>query len=85
MQLVEYRCGLCHQVRGTSAGARSAPDLTHLMTRRTIAAGTLLNNPGNLGGWVQDPQGAKPGSLMPNQHLSARELNDVLAYLETLQ
>jgi len=85
LQLVEYRCGLCHQVRGTSAGARSAPDLTHLMSRRTIAAGTLLNNSGNLAGWIQDPQGVKPGSLMPNQYLSARELNDVLAYLETLQ
>jgi cytochrome c oxidase subunit 2 len=46
LALVEYRCGLCHRVRGTEAGAISAPDLTHLMTRRTLAAGTLVNNPG---------------------------------------
>jgi cytochrome c oxidase subunit 2 len=84
-QLVEYRCGLCHQVRGTLAGALSAPDLTHVASRRTIAAGTLLNNPGNLSGWIEDPQAVKPESLMPNQFLSAQQLSDVRAYLETLQ
>jgi cytochrome c oxidase subunit II len=84
-ELVEYRCGLCHQVRGTLAGAVSAPDLTHIASRRTLAAGTLLNNPGNLSGWIEDPQGVKPESLMPNQFLSAQELSDVRAYLETLQ
>jgi cytochrome c oxidase subunit II len=84
-QLVEYRCGLCHQVRGTLAGAISAPDLTHIASRRTLAAGTLLNNPGNLSGWIEDPQAVKPGALMPNQFLSAQELADVRAYLETLQ
>jgi cytochrome c oxidase subunit 2 len=85
LQMIEFRCALCHQVRGTSAGAISGPDLTHLMSRRTLAAGTLANNPGNLGGWIQDPQDLKPGSLMPNQHLSPQQLSDVLAYLETLQ
>jgi cytochrome c oxidase subunit 2 len=83
--LVQYRCGLCHQVRGTSAGAVSAPDLTHLMSRRTIAAGRLLNNPGNLIGWIQDPQGIKPGTQMPDQYLSARQLADVQAYLVLLR
>jgi cytochrome c oxidase subunit 2 len=84
-QLVEYRCGLCHRVQGTTAGAVTAPDLTHLMSRSSIAAGTLPNKPGNLAGWIQDPQGVKPGALMPNQYLSSHQLNDVLAYLETLQ
>ena len=85
LELVEYRCGLCHRVRGTNAGAISAPDLTHLMSRRTIAAGTLLNNPGNLVGWIQNPQNIKPGSLMPNQALSSKQLSEALAYLETLK
>ncbi|HEY0747718.1 MAG TPA: cytochrome c oxidase subunit II [Steroidobacteraceae bacterium] len=85
LEVVQLRCALCHQVRGTSAGAVSAPDLTHLMSRRTLAAGTLLNTPGNLAGWIQDPQDLKPGSLMPNQYLSAQQLTDVLAYLETLR
>ena len=84
LAFVEYRCGLCHRVRGTAAGAVSAPDLTHLMSRRTLAAGTLLNNPANLAGWIQNPQDLKPGTLMPDQKLSAQELKDTLAYLETL-
>jgi cytochrome c oxidase subunit 2 len=85
LALVEYRCGLCHRVRGTEAGAISAPDLTHLMTRRTLAAGTLVNNPANLMGWIQDPQYIKPGNLMPNQFLSEQQLSDAVAYLETLK
>jgi cytochrome c oxidase subunit 2 len=83
--LVAYRCGLCHEIRGSEARARSAPDLTHLMSRRMIAAGRLINNPGNLAGWIEDPQQVKPGSLMPNQYLSAQQLFDVQAYLELLK
>jgi cytochrome c oxidase subunit 2 len=85
LEVVQNRCALCHAVRGTRAGAVSAPDLTHLMSRRTLAAGTLPNTPGSLAGWIQDPQDLKPGSLMPNQYLSAQQLSDVVAYLETLQ
>lgn len=85
MQLVEYRCGLCHGVRGTTAGAVTAPDLTHLMSRRTIASGTLVNGVGTLGGWIEGAQQLKPGTLMPNQNLTADQLSDTLAYLETLQ
>ena len=83
--LVEYRCGLCHRVRGTTAGAVVAPDLTHVASRRMLAAGALANNRGNLAGWIENPQAVKPRTLMPNQGLSAAELNDVVAYLETLQ
>lgn len=85
LEVVQFRCALCHAIRGTSAGAVSAPDLTHLMSRRTLAAGTLPNTSENLVSWVQNPQDAKPESLMPNQYLSAQQLTDVLAYLETLQ
>jgi len=85
MALVEYRCGLCHRVRGTDAGAINAPDLTHIMSRRMLAAGTLPNNPGTLVGWIENPQSMKPGNLMPDQHLSAQALSDALAYLESLK
>ncbi len=85
LALVEYRCGLCHQVRGTQAGAVAAPDLTHLMSRGTIAAGTLPNGPGTLAEWIEAPQQLKPGNLMPNQELSSEQLTDTLAYLETLK
>jgi cytochrome c oxidase subunit 2 len=85
LALLEYRCALCHAVRGTRAGSAAAPDLTHLMSRRMIAAGTLPNNIPALSGWIQDPQGVKPGSLMPAQALSGPQLNDLRAYLETLR
>jgi cytochrome c oxidase subunit II len=85
LDLMETRCGLCHEVRGTRAGAVSGPDLTHLMSRRTIAAGQFDNNTGNLAGWIEVSQAMKPGSLMPNQQLSGQQISDELAYLETLQ
>lgn len=84
-QLFEYRCGACHAVRGTGAGGSVAPDLTHLMSRAMLAAGTLDNTPANLSGWVLNPQAIKPGTRMPNLDLSGPELGDIRAYLETLQ
>jgi cytochrome c oxidase subunit 2 len=50
-----------------------------------LAAGTIPNDAGNLVAWIQSPQGIKPGSLMPDQYLSAEQLVDLRAYLETLQ
>jgi cytochrome c oxidase subunit II len=78
-------CMLCHTVAGTTAGGRTGPDLTHLAGRRTLAAGTLANTRGNLGGWVVDPHSIKPGVLMPANPLSPRDLNALLDYLETLR
>ena len=78
-------CGACHRVRGTAAGGILGPDLTHLMSRRTIAAGLLPNSPGNLSAWIADAQALKPGTRMPTLALSGNDLHAVVAYLETLQ
>lgn len=78
-------CGACHTVRGTSARGTVGPDLTHLMSRGTIAAGTMLNTPANLSGWIADPQRIKPGSKMPAVPLSGAALTQIVAYLETLK
>jgi cytochrome c oxidase subunit 2 len=78
-------CSLCHTVRGTIAGGRTAPDLTHLKSRATIAAATLPNTRGNLGGWIANPQVLKPGNRMPPHTLSSQDLNALLGYLESLQ
>jgi cytochrome c oxidase subunit II len=78
-------CALCHAIQGTPAGGRVGPDLTHLASRRTIAAGTLPNTPGNLGGWLSDPQHIKPGNLMPALRLEGDELNALVRYLGSLQ
>jgi cytochrome c oxidase subunit 2 len=80
----DVHCGSCHAVRGTDAAGALGPDLSHLMTRRTLAAGTLPNDPIDLMRWVADPQALKPGSLMPRPELSSSELADVRAYMDTL-
>jgi cytochrome c oxidase subunit 2 len=78
-------CAMCHTVAGTGAGGNIGPDLTHLASRRTIAAGTLPNNTGNLAGWILDPQGIKPGAKMPPTRLEPEQLQALLAYLEGLK
>jgi cytochrome c oxidase subunit 2 len=79
------RCSVCHTVRGTQAGGIVGPDLTHVMSRQTLAAGLLPNDAGNLGRWIVDPQGAKPGCRMPNLGLAADEVGGLLAYVQTLK
>jgi cytochrome c oxidase subunit 2 len=78
-------CALCHSIRGTPAGGRTGPDLTHLATRRTIAAGTLPNTRGHLAGWIVDPQGIKPGNAMPQSLLEPDDLQALVSYLGSLQ
>jgi cytochrome c oxidase subunit 2 len=78
-------CALCHTIQGTPAGGRVGPDLTHFGGRRTIAAGTLPNTPGNLAGWISDPQHIKPGNLMPVVRLQGDESNALVRYLGSLK
>jgi cytochrome c oxidase subunit 2 len=78
-------CINCHAVAGTAANGRFGPDLTHLMSRDTIASGAVLNTPENLRRWIQNPNVIKPGSRMPAMGLSDPELNAITAYLETLR
>lgn len=82
---LENGCALCHAIRGTSAGGALGPDLTHLASRRTLAAGTIPNTRGHLVGWIADPQALKPGNLMPAVPLDAADLQALLHYLETLR
>jgi cytochrome c oxidase subunit 2 len=78
-------CVNCHAITGIAAYSRIGPDLTHLASRRTLAAGELLNNPGSLGGWISNAPAIKPGTLMPPNSMDAKDLNDLLAYLENLK
>lgn len=77
-------CALCHTIRGTMAGGRIGPDLTHLAGRRTIAAGTLPNTRGYLAGWIANPQALKPGTVMPAVPLKSTELQVLITYLQSL-
>ena len=78
-------CVLCHTIQGTVAAGKVAPNLTHLASRRTIAAGTLPNTPGDLAAWIIDPQHIKPGNKMPTSHLDPDDLQSLLAYLQSLK
>jgi cytochrome c oxidase subunit II len=78
-------CVNCHAVSGTAAAGVFGPDLTHLMSRDTIAAGAAPNTRENLHAWLQNPDSIKPGSLMPAMQLSDKDLDAVTDYLETLR
>ncbi len=78
-------CEFCHSIRGTPAAGQVAPDLTHFGSRRGIAANTLPNSMGNLGGWIVDPQSVKPGNHMATIALKSEDLQPLLEYLESLK
>lgn len=83
---VQAACVMCHGIRGSAAAGYggTAPDLTHLKSRATLAAGTLPNTKGYLGGWIADPQTLKPGARMPVVALEPADYQALLAYLEIL-
>jgi cytochrome c oxidase subunit 2 len=78
-------CINCHAIAGTVANGRFGPDLTHLMSRRTIASGAAENTKENLRRWIENPDAIKPGSLMPAMKLSDSDLDALTAYMETLR
>lgn len=77
-------CGSCHTVRGTPAGGILGPDLTHLASRDTLAAGVLANTPAGRLQWVAHPQALKPGAQMPDIPLSHDDLAAIVDYLGEL-
>ena len=77
-------CVNCHTIAGTRANGRFGPDLTHVMSRDTIASGVIPNTPENVRRWIRNPDDIKPGSRMPAMKLSDQELDAVTAYLASL-
>ena len=82
---LENACVLCHAIQGTPAAGQVGPDLTHLASRLTLAAGTLPNTKGDLAGWITDPQRIKPGNHMATVPLRPDDLQALLEYLRSLQ
>jgi cytochrome c oxidase subunit 2 len=78
-------CMNCHTVSGTAATGRFGPDLTHLMSRATLASGAMDNTSENLRQWIKSPDTFKHGALMPAMQLTDEQLDRVTAYLETLK
>ncbi|WP_408248225.1 cytochrome c oxidase subunit II [Paraburkholderia xenovorans] len=82
--LFAERCAGCHTIRGTDADGLQAPDLTHLNSRRMIAAGEVTNTPDHVLDWIEHAQSIKPEALMPSIALSANDAAALSAYLATL-
>jgi cytochrome c oxidase subunit 2 len=78
-------CVMCHTISGTPAGSRVGPNLTHVGSQRTIAAGSLPNTRENMARWILDPQLIKPGTLMPANKLAPADLAALSAYLSVLK
>lgn len=84
-------CAICHQIRGISGFSMQytygfrGPDLTHFGSRGTLAGSIFDNTPQNLALWIQNPDKVKPGAQMPTLGLRGRDLQDLVAYLESLK
>lgn len=78
-------CVTCHSIRGTEAGSHVGPELTHVASRLTLAAGTLPNARGHLAGWIANSQSIKPGNRMPPNALAPEDLQALLAYVRSLR
>ncbi len=74
-------CVTCHPMQRDPQKVQTAPDLNHLVTRQTLGAGVLQNNPQNLARWLRNPQAVKPGNLMPNMQLTEQQVSDLVDYL----
>jgi cytochrome c oxidase subunit 2 len=84
-------CAICHTIKGVSGFSKEytynfkGPDLTHFGSRTTLAGSMLDNTPANLAQWIRDPRAVKPGANMPTLGLRGDQLNDLVAYLESLK
>ncbi|MFZ0705675.1 MAG: cytochrome c oxidase subunit II [Candidatus Korobacteraceae bacterium] len=78
-------CVNCHTVAGTNAHGKFGPDLTHLMSRETIASGAATNNRENLRAWIKNPDDIKPGALMPAMQMSEADIDAVTDYMQSLR
>lgn len=83
---VSTRCAMCHTVRGTTAGGRVAPDLTHIGSRRMLASDIFPNNDAYLEAWITNAQSLKPDCLMPSlPDYTGEQISDLVAYLRQLK
>jgi cytochrome c oxidase subunit II len=78
-------CATCHAITGTDAGSHVGPDLTHVGSRLTIAAGTFPNMAAHMRRWIANPSGPRPGVRMPPASVQPDDLAAVTDYLRSLR
>jgi cytochrome c oxidase subunit II len=77
-------CVGCHTIRGVSSGVLG-PDLTHFGSRALFGAGLWPTTVDRVVAWLKDPPALKPGSKMPNLHLTDAEARALAVYLTSLK
>jgi cytochrome c oxidase subunit 2 len=82
---VRATCVNCHPTQGLSARANAGPDLTHVAGRQLLGAGALTNTPAGLAHWLENPRAIKPSCRMPDFKLDPAQIEDLVAYLQTLK
>jgi cytochrome c oxidase subunit 2 len=94
-------CVGCHVIRGNPMMAgQIGPNLTHIGSRTTIAAGLYPNDPKHLSLWIKNARMMKPGVVMPTigkgqydpmtkmtlpAGLTDEQIADIVAYLQALK
>tara|TARA_A100001391_G_scaffold199160_1_gene181735 strand:- start:2097 stop:3170 length:1074 start_codon:yes stop_codon:yes gene_type:complete len=84
-RFMELACANCHTIGGTHATGKFGPDLTHLMSRETLAAGIMDNDREHLTRWIKDPNLDKSGCRMPDMRLSDTDVKQIVDYMITLE
>jgi cytochrome c oxidase subunit 2 len=84
-QFMSDQCASCHTIDGTAAGGVIGPNLTHVGSRTTLAALTILNTPKEMAAWITNPQAIKPGVIMPDLGLHPLQVQEITAYLKSLK
>lgn len=80
------QCANCHAVEpGLEAQPSVGPNLAHFGSRNFFAGAAFENNTENLSNWLRDPPAMKPGSRMPDYGLSEQQIQDLVAYLQSLE
>ena len=83
-EFIEHACRGCHTVRGVTDGP-IGPDLTHFASRTTIAGGMFPRTDSTLAHWLLKANTLKQGSTMPGFPIPARDLRELITWLQTLK
>jgi cytochrome c2 len=83
--LFVQQCAACHVVQSIpQARGQIGPDLSNEASKPQVA-GVLPNTPENMARWLRNPSAVKPGTAMPNLGLNEQQVQDLVAFMATLQ
>jgi cytochrome c len=80
-----YGCGSCHTIPGVIGAQGLVGPLLTGIGNRVYLAGVLLNNPGNMAVWIQNPRAVDQLTVMPNLHVTPGDASDIASYLTALR